>query len=133
MKKLFLSLLFGVFAMTCLAQVTKYRATSFAFKYQQDNGVWTDWTDWKDSSVLIVVNFDKNVVNVYSETPQEYDIYDSSSEVTTDSEGGKTWELKCVNEDGARCHLRFRKQSDGQMQLYVDFNDASWVYNIVER
>lgn len=133
MKKIILFLLLCFVGVTCFSQVTKYRATSFAYKFVKDSGSWTDWSDWEDCSVLIVVNFDKDVVNIYSETPQEYDIYDYSDDISNDDRGGKTWELKCVNHEGSRCHLRFRKQSDGQMQLYVDFSDASWVYNIEEK
>ena len=47
--------------------------------------------------------------------------------------GGTTISYSCVDDDGLRCGIRLRVQSDGSLQLYVDYNDAMWVYGIRKR
>lgn len=133
MKKL-LTLSVAIFCtiVMCYAEVIKLQATSFAFKSQNDYGYWSDWSDWEDSSCLIVINADNDRINIYSKVPQEYDIYDYEGE-SSDNKGGTQFTFKCIDEDGLRCTIRFRVQSDGGRQLYVDYADMMWVYNVVNK
>ena len=82
-------------------------------------------------SMLVVINADRDVITVYSQDPQEYDIIDYEGEERDIN--GKSIRYLCVNEDGLRCNIRLRKQDDGSIQLYVDFSDAMWVYSLTER
>ena len=134
MKKFLLALLMvlGV-ATVANAQVTKYRATSFSYKMQQSNGSWTDWSSWESSSVLIVVNTNNDSVQIYSKETQEFDILKVVSDWHNDGDGGQQFEVACVDKDGLRCHMRFRKLNSGDMQLYVDYSDCMYVYNIVQK
>lgn len=113
------------------AQTYKYYTNSFSCKTYL-NGVWTDWSQWKDSHVLVVISLDRNMISIYSEKVQEYDIYEYKGE-GSDNEGGKILSFSGVDRDGLRCGIRFRIQSDGTKQLYVDYKDAMWVYGLVER
>lgn len=79
--------------------------------------------------MLVVLNFNRETITIYSKEVQEYDIV-SYEDVKDDNEGGQSLKLICVNEDGLRCHIRIRTLSNGRRQLYVDFNDMMWVYNI---
>ena len=130
MKKLFLLICLLATVTVAQAEVIKLQATSYAYKYQ--NGYWTDWTDWEYTTVLIVVNTDNNRINIYSNTPQEYDIYDYGR-THYDDDGGETTTLKCIDADGLRCEVRIRVERNGNRQLYIDYNDAMWVYNIVNK
>ena len=134
MKKLILivSLLLCAASFESLAQNYKYMSTDFAYKVLKSNGYWSEWSDWEDSHCLININLDREEVNIYSDEPQEFTIYDSSN-TKLDANGGKQLKLKCVDSDGLRCVVRLRVQSDGQMQLYVDYNDLMYVYCIEER
>lgn len=133
MKKYLILLLMSLMTLSVFADTYKYKATNFAYKIKNDYGRWTDWSDWERSSVLIVISLDRETINVYSDTPQEYDIYDYGENWERDNDGGETWTLKCVNADGLRCEIRLRKQRDGQLQMYVDFSDAMWVYSIEQK
>ena len=82
--------------------------------------------------MLVVINLDRNIINIYSEERQDYDIYEYLGE-ESDSDGGNSLKLNCVNKDGLRCQVRLRIQSDGSKQLYVDFNDMMWVYGLRDR
>lgn len=113
------------------AQTYKYYTTCFAYKYYENYG-WTDWSEWERSHMLVVISTDRNIINIYSDKIQEYDIYEYTGE-ENDDDGGSSFLFQCVNKDGLRCQVRLRVQSDGSKQLYVDFNDAMWVYGLEER
>jgi hypothetical protein len=129
MKKLLLllALVIGSFA-SVEAQNYKYYTTDFAFKIKADNGSWTDWSDWIETRCLVNINLDREEICIYSDTPQEFTIYDSDDDVFDDDEGGSQFEMACIDADGLRCSVRLRVQSDGQLQLYVDYNDIMYVY-----
>lgn len=128
-RVLLLTLLFLSFAQV-QAEVVKLKATSFAYMTQTNYG-WTDWTDWESCNILVVVNVDKDIITIYSNETQEYDIVEELDS-ETDSKS-ISYKFLCVNEDGNRCHVRLRVLDSGQMQLYIDFSDARWVYNVEER
>lgn len=131
MKKLLFFLLFISTICSLKAQTYKYYTNSFAYKTYENNR-WTDWSDWEDSHMLVVISIDREIINIYSEQIQEYDVYEFSGEEKY-NDGSKSLKFKCVNKDGLRCLIRFRVTSDGSKQLYVDFNDIMWVYGLQER
>lgn len=130
MKKIIALLILLVVALSSVAEVLKYKATAFAFKmYDYEREHWTDWTDWSDCNILVVVDSDKDLITIYSQQTQEYDIIEYLGE-EEDTGGGVLAKFNCIDQDGSRCNVRVRVQHDGQLQLYVDYNDASWVYNV---
>ncbi len=131
MKKILLifALIIGC-AFAANADVFKYKSTAISMRTLNDNGRWSNWSDWEDCSVLVVINIDKDQINIYSAEPQEFDIYEAGDGFERDAGNGETWTLKCVDADGLRCEVRIRVQDDGQCQLYVDYSDLSYVYNI---
>lgn len=133
MKKLLLCLSFLMLCgIASASDILKWQATELSYKTADDWGNWSSWSDWEEVSILVVVNTATDRVNIYSSTPQEYDIYDYEPE-KTDGEGGTTITLHCVDANGLRCDMRLRVQADGQVQLYVDYSDIVFVYNIQER
>ncbi len=134
MKKLIviLALILGC-ALASHADVYKYKTSSIALRSVNSYGNWTDWSDWEDCSVLVVINTDKDLITIYSAERQEFDVYDGGNGFVRDAGGGQTWTLRCVDVDGVRCEVRIRIQSDGQYQLYIDYSNLSYVYNIEPR
>lgn len=114
------------------AQVYKYQTYCFSYKTKSDYGVWSNWSEWEDSDMLVVINLDKERFTIYSTEIQEYDIYEYEGD-EDDRYGGETASFKCVDSHGLRCGVRLRTQADGQLQLYIDYNDMRWVYGIVRR
>lgn len=132
MKKfLFTLLLICGLAWNADAQVYKFMSTEFAYRYDLGDG-WTEWSDWEDSHCLIVINLDKEEIDIYSEEPQEFSIYDIG-ESYEDSKGGTTLELSCVDDEGDRCEIRLRTEKNGNLQLYVDYADVMYVYNLEQK
>lgn len=132
MKKFILACLFlTALISSSFAQSYKYYSTEFAYKVKNDYGTWSEWSDWVSSHCLITINLDRNVINIYSDEPQEYDIYDYDDSFIDDRDGGQSLTLKCVDRDALRCQIRLRVQTNSQLQLYVDYNDVMFVYNII--
>lgn len=129
MKKLLtLLIVFTLCGNAFADEILKMRATSFAIKSTDDYGYWSDWSDWEDCSVLVVINVTNDRVNIYSGTPQVYDIYDYGEEEYDDN--GTTTTFNCIDDEGLQCDMRIRIQNDGQVQLYIDYSDIMWVYNV---
>lgn len=78
---------------------------------------------------MVVLNVDAERIDIYSNSTQQYDIYDYTGKIY-DDEGGTTQTFKCIDADGMRCEVRFRQQYDGQWHLNVDYADVMLVYNI---
>jgi len=123
------SLLLAFVAVSSSAQTYSYRSTSFAIKYVDDNGRWTDWSDWQNSDLLITINFDNDIVKIYSQTRQVYKITEFVGSYT-DTSGGKQVEFRFIDQDGDRGTMRLRVETNGNSQLYVQFNNCIWVYNV---
>ena len=132
MKKLLFTLLFAMISICSFAQVYKYQTTELAIKTQNSRGNWGDWSDWEDCSCLVVINLDKDKITIYSKERQEYDVYECDDPYE-DSDGDTVIKMKAVDQDGDNCTVRLIIRKSGQTQLYVDFNNVMWVYNIEEK
>ena len=114
------------------SQVIKLKAFEIAFKYKNDKTQrWDQWSDWEDVDILVTIDSDPQRIKIFSEKEQIYDIIKYKGE-TTDSDGDITSEWICVNEDGRKCGVRIVKLNSHNniQQLYVDFADFIFVYNI---
>lgn len=112
------------------AQVNKARAHSFAFRlYNEIQDNWEEWGEWQEVNILIVFDFTKQKINIYSKTTQEYDfISDILEEESAD--GTPYYRIECVDADGKRCFIRivYLKDSDKLFHLYVHYEDINFVY-----
>lgn len=128
MKKLFLTLVMLI-SFVAVSHADWYRAYEFAFA-QVKNGNYT-WDDWEKSDLKINVDTDREVITIYSDKTQKYvitGVYNNGDTYKDDS-GGETVKFFVVDQDNDEGELRLRVK-DGDLQLYVDFNDCAWVYNI---
>ena len=111
------------------AQTYFYRTTEFAYKQVNDYGRWTSWSDWEDSDLLITINFTSDVVVIFSPTTQRYKITQYVRNYT-DASGGKQVEFKFIDQDGDRGTMRLRIEKNGNSQIYIQFSNVMWVYNV---
>ena len=132
MKKLLLILAFIFSFLTINAQVYRYKANSFAIKYINEYGYWTDWSAWQSCDVTFTIDFDNDVIRIYSKSPQVYVVTKYVGNYS-DYLGGKQTEFKVIDQDYDPGTIRIRIEPNGSSQLYVDFADISWVYgNVVK-
>jgi hypothetical protein len=115
-----------------LSQIVKFKATSLAFKDKNEiTQEWSDWSDWEEVDVLMLFDIEKDRIKIFSKEEQVYDIIQNKGS-STDSDGDETLEWLCVNEDGLKCGVRLVNliSQDGNRQIYIDFSDFIFVYNI---
>lgn len=127
MKKLLIILAFlGIFTSSKASDV--YIAYQVAIKvYDSSTGYWTPWTDWESCNTRIEAS--NNGIVIYSPEIQAYSAVSKGSTYYDDS-GGYNSAYNCVDINNKRCVLRLRKQTDGAFQIYIEYNDAMWVYNV---
>lgn len=125
---LMLSLSFSV-PVEVKAQIYTYRTTGYAIKKVNSYGNWTDWSAWQDSDLSMVINFNTDMVTIYSPKTQRYKITEFVRNFTDDS-GGKQVEFVFIDQDGDRGHMRLRIETNGNSQIYIEFSNIIWVYNV---
>jgi hypothetical protein len=94
------------------------------------NNNWTDWTDWKEYYVEIVFDTDSNAITIYDENINKvykiHPIYEKSEDSNS-----VTIKYKVVESENNCLYIRFRNQYDGVKQLYLDYKDLVYVYNLI--
>ena len=113
--------------------VYKLRTTDFAIKYINSNDSWSDWSEWEKVNVLVIFDIDKQRIKIFSKETQVYDIATNEGK-SKNEDGDVIYSWFCVNEDGNQCRLELWKRfyEDGSFynQLYVNFSDVRFVYNL---
>lgn len=129
MKKLLIILFTLLIGLEASAQVYTYRTTGYAYKQVNSDGNWTSWSEWLDSDMSMIINFNTDIVTIYSPTTQRYKITKFIREFT-DNSGGKQVEFAFVDQDGDKGHMRLRIEKNGNSQIYIEFSNIMWVYNV---
>lgn len=127
MKKLILFIIGLVFTTTLFAQSEYLKAYEFSYKLLLTDG-WTDWSSWKEVNIDVKIDIDNDKVIIYSEEPQIYRVIKQEEDPYDDR--GTQIKFQIIDQDGDYGHLRFRKQYNGALQIYIDFADIKWVYNL---
>lgn len=130
MKRILLLVLF-IFSISAQAQIYQYKTTGFAIKQINAVGVWENWSDWKKSDMLITFNYDTDVVKIYSPETQTYRLQECIRSYVDES-GGKQTEFTFIDQDGDKGTLRLRIETNGNLQIYIEFSNIMWVYNIIK-
>lgn len=132
LNEIIFGLIFFSLAFSSSGQITKFKSTGYATKFKNEyTGKWGEWSEFEKTEVLITVDVKNDRIKIFSKKEQIYDII-KYYEKTTDTDGDETLQFHCVNEDGLKCFVRFvvLNSQNGRRQLYVDFADMMWVYNI---
>lgn len=126
MKKLVLMLMM-LFTLSCnvIAQnVQWYQTTEFAFKLEG-----YDWSDWQKAEIGVKMDLSQDKITIYSDNVQIYRVI-ATLDPPYDPNGQQV-KFKVIDQDGDYGHLRLRIENSGNSQIYIDFSDISWVYNVV--
>ena len=131
MRKFLLAMVVALVGLTSNAESLWFTAYSYAIKYKTEynRNNSKGWSDYERCSVPIEFDLDNDLITIYSNKTQLYAIYDDAGEYT-DSEGGKQKGFYVPDQDLDKGLIRLRIARDGTSQLYIDFNDVGWVYNV---
>lgn len=125
MKKFLIIFLLGV-ASFSYAECFNTKALAICIKSDAP----MEWTEWEKCEVPVCLNSD--YVNIYSKVTQRYKVLTFKDESTLNE---IIWKYFCIDQDGQRCNLMFRQYKENnttQSQLYVEYNDIVWVYDITQ-
>ena len=133
MRKYFTVILMTMMMLFCFtnnvnAQTYYYKTYQFSIKYKTNN-VWGSWLDWQPSNMKMKIDLDDDIITIYSEKVQVYRVLESMGTYTDDS-GGKQTKFFVIDQDNDYGYVRLRIEKNGNSQVYVEFNDVMWVYNV---
>jgi len=124
MKRIIVIIMFGLFCIGAVqAQTQWYKATEFAIKFQG-----YEWTDWQSVNINIKFDLSEDIIVVYSKDTQVYKVLEQVA--SPRDSGGQQVKFTVIDQDFDRGYLRLRVENSGNSQIYVDFSDVSWVYNV---
>lgn len=135
MKKFLITLLLTVVCVFATnAESLWFRAYNYAIKYKTEynRNNSAGWSNFEKCNVNIEFKMDEDVIIIYSNKTQIYVIYENAG-TYNDSDGGKQQGYYVVDQDYDKGMIRLRIARDGTSQLYVDFNDVGWVYNVIRK
>lgn len=129
MKKfIILTVLFLGIVISVNAQIQTYRTTGYYEKKLYSWG-WSNWSSKQQSNMNIVVNMNTDVVTIYSPRTQVYRVYEYLG-TTRDSDSDTTVSLKFIDQDNDRGTMRLVIRANGQSQIYIDFANVMWAYDV---
>ena len=134
MKKFLIVMLLSFVGLFASAESIWFRAYNYAIKYKTEynRNNSTGWSSYEKCDVAIEFKLDDDMIIIYSNKTQAYVIYEDAG-TYNDSDGGKQQGYYVIDQDYDKGMIRLRIARDGTSQLYVDFNDVGWVYNVVRR
>ena len=131
MKKIVIVLILALAGLTSNAQTFWYQAHEFAYKIK-NNDKWTGWSDWRPSSIKIMIDVDSDIIKIFSDINQTYNVVQHVEDYTDDS-GGQQAKFRVVDQDGDRGTIRLRVEKNNNSQLYVEYADVMFVYSGLEK
>lgn len=100
-----------------------------AYQYTQKMSYASDFDDWTTVNIPIVFNLTTDQIIIYSKRTQTYYIY--KYETYTSNEGRRALRFYFVDQDLDKGCCRLLIRNDGTSQIYIDFSNISWVYNVI--
>lgn len=79
--------------------------------------------------MVLTIDLDNDVITVFSQQKQVYKVIEYLGNYTDESQGKQT-KFYVLDQDGDFGYVRLRIEKNGNSQVYVDFNDIMWVYNV---
>lgn len=104
-----------------------FRTSHIAIKYKLYN-TWSDWSDWENCEVDIRMDLSNDRIIIYSLEPQIYKVIQNVDSPYDNN--GEQIAFKVIDQNNNIGRLRLRLENNSNTQIYIDFNDVSWVYNI---
>lgn len=132
MKALISSIILVMFTAIGFSQtVFKFQTVNACMREKTDAGTWTDWSAWTELDYQIQIDFDNDKVTIFLQNPVIYKISEYKPE-EIDADGDSTHEFVCTDNDGVKCRIRLMilKSDNDRIQLYIDYPNYMFAYNV---
>lgn len=130
MKTKLLILIFLLMGISSYSQTLHYRTVAFSIN-SYNTISWSGWSEWEESDMLLTINFDTDVVTIYSPITQVYYIYKFIS-TYYDSDGDFHMVFKFIDQDKDTGILRLLQRKSGESEVYIEFRNVKWCYRIIK-
>lgn len=122
MKKIIILLLTLISTTAC---ADKIYYSNYISQKQKVDSVWTDWTDWEESYTAIIFDYMNGYITV-----GDCD-YKLSGTGKYEDDNSTTVVYLTRDANKKRVNIRLRYQNDGVKQLYIDYEDIVYCYNLM--
>lgn len=132
MKKFLVIFTLFVLSFTVSAESLWFKAYNYAIKYKTEynRNNSSEWSNYERCNIAIEFKMTDDMIIIYSNKTQIYAIYEDAG-TYNDRDGGKQQGYYVIDQDYDKGMIRLRIARDGTSQIYIDFNDIGWVYNVV--
>ena len=81
----------------------------------------------------LCIDIGNDQIIVYSPRTQIYQVYGvyNNGQPYVDDSGGTNIKFYVIDQDYDRGNIRLRVEKNGNSQIYIDFSNVAWVYNVV--
>lgn len=86
------------------------------------------WSDWESVNIDIKIDFDNYLIKIFSKQVQVYEILSDLPPLKDDD--GRNIRFRVIDQDKDIGVLTFRVQNNGTKQIYLEFDNIGWVYNV---
>lgn len=100
-----------------------------AYQYTQKMSYESDFDDWTTVNIPITFNLTTDQIIIYSKRVQTYYIYKYDTYISNEGLNAVRFYFVDQDLDKGTCRLVIRK--DGTSQIYIDFSNITWVYNVI--
>ena len=100
-----------------------------AYQYTQKMSYESDFDDWTTVNIPITFNLTTDQIIIYSQRVQTYYIYKYDTYISNEGLNAVRFYFVDQDIDKGTCRLVIRK--DGTSQIYIDFSNITWVYNVI--
>lgn len=129
--KIFVILLFlGLGFHQSYGQSYKFNTSGFSVLEKNEKGKWGKWSELELVNLLVTLDTDKSRIIVYSQIIQLFEIVDYLP--LEENETDRVYSFTCKDNNGEDCTLSIitRKNQDNRKQLYINYDDRIFVYNV---
>lgn len=129
MKKLIFIIIFLFVGILSQAQILKFESEAVSYKtFDIQNNRFDEWEPWEPTRVIIIVNIEKETVDVYSQYEQHYIFLSVIDNVI--QKDRKSYIFDALDEDGKRCSIEMSILDTGVQHIYVRWSNLQIVYQI---
>ncbi|MEL1254447.1 hypothetical protein AAEO57_11715 [Flavobacterium sp. DGU38] len=111
-------------------QSYRFKTSGFSVLQKNQKGQWGEWSNLDLVNLSVVLDTDKHRIVVYSQEIQLFNILDYIDREENDTD--IVYSFICKDNEGRDCKLSIitRKKQDYRKQLYINYDDHIFVYNI---
>lgn len=119
-----------VFGTAALSQTIKMKTSSVSYIEKNNKSEWGKWSDFVKAELLVTIDAKKDRIVINSAQIQVFTIKSYGDKMETET--SKIVPFDCVDNNGSKCKILVitRKDEGNRMQLYVNYSEVKFVYNI---